>query len=387
MNSRRTSAAPPPGRHADMTTSTYVTAAKAPASGVRAQLRELVAHLREQRGALCAEWARRIRQAGFLHRMSEAEIIAETTSVYDNYVDALETGTLRTLQAHARNLSERIIPRGVDTDEVIGIVLLLRDVLARSLFARYEGDYVLLDRVLDAYEPAANRIAITVAVGFVQERDRVRDANIALRRLNERLEEEVRRIARALHDEAGPLLVAIHLALKETGRDASPATRRQLADVRERLNQVEDLLRHLSHELLPPMLQEMGLVAALRFLAEGTKSRRGLHVAVEDRMATRLPAPIETTVYRVVQEGLANVIRHAHATEARISLWIENRALHCVVQDDGVGMKESARRSAGRRGLGLAGMQERLVALSGTLNIHSSSGRGTRLHVRIPLES
>jgi len=77
----------------------------------------------------------------------------------------------KALQAYARNLSERIIPRGVETHEVVGIVLLLRDVLARSLFAKYQNDFKKLNRILDAYEPAANRIANTVAVGFVQERE------------------------------------------------------------------------------------------------------------------------------------------------------------------------------------------------------------------------
>jgi len=88
-------------------------------------------------------------------------------------VEVLERGSVEALQAYARNLSERIIPRGVETHEVVGIVLLLRDVLARSLFQKYQADFALLNRVLDAYEPAANRIANTVAVGFVQERERV----------------------------------------------------------------------------------------------------------------------------------------------------------------------------------------------------------------------
>src|SRR6266513_2077149 len=105
--------------------------------------------------------------------MTAEEIFAEATSVYDNYVEALETGTFEALQAYARNLSERIIPRGVETHEVVGIVLLLRDVLARSLFAKYHEDFDKLNRILDAYEPAANRIANTVAVGFVQERERI----------------------------------------------------------------------------------------------------------------------------------------------------------------------------------------------------------------------
>ena len=150
-----------------------------------ALLRELVAHLRQNRTDLREEWARRITQAKLLTAMTKEEVFAEATSVYDNYVEALETGTFEALQAYARNLSERIIPRGVQTDEVVGIVLLLRDVLARSLFSRYHADFDKLNRILDAYEPAANRIAITVAVGFVQERERtIREQQEAIRELS-----------------------------------------------------------------------------------------------------------------------------------------------------------------------------------------------------------
>lgn len=135
--------------------------------------RELVAHLRQNRTALREEWVRRITETRLLRAMTKDEVFAEATSVYDNYVEALETDTLEALQAYARSLSERIIPRGVETDEVVGIVLLLRDVLARSLFGKYQNNFNKLNHVLDAYEPAANRIASTVAVGFVRERERV----------------------------------------------------------------------------------------------------------------------------------------------------------------------------------------------------------------------
>jgi rsbT co-antagonist protein RsbR len=148
-------------------------------------LRELVAHLRQNRTQLREEWARRITESRLLTAMTREEIFAEATSVYDNYVEVLETGSVEALQAYARNLSERIIPRGVETHEVLGIVLLLRDVLARSLFEKYQGDFALLNAVLDAYEPAANRIANTVAVGFVQERERIiRQQQEAIRELS-----------------------------------------------------------------------------------------------------------------------------------------------------------------------------------------------------------
>jgi rsbT co-antagonist protein RsbR len=136
-------------------------------------LPQLVAHLREHRTRLRQEWVGRIQEAHLLQAMTTQEMSAETTLVYDNYVEVLETGSVEALQHYARDLSERIIPRGVETHEVVGIVLLLRDVLARSLFEKYQRDFALLNRVLDAYEPAANRIANTVAVSFVEERERV----------------------------------------------------------------------------------------------------------------------------------------------------------------------------------------------------------------------
>jgi rsbT co-antagonist protein RsbR len=136
-------------------------------------LPQLVAHLREHRTELREEWSRRITATHLLQAMTPQEIVSETTSVYDNYVEVLETGSVDALQRYARDLSERIIPRGVETNEVVGIVLLLRDVLARSLFLKYHDDFSLLNRVLDAYEPAANRIANTVAVSFVEQRERI----------------------------------------------------------------------------------------------------------------------------------------------------------------------------------------------------------------------
>ena len=151
----------------------------------RTLLHELVAHLRQHLTPLREEWTRRITEARLLRVMTAEEIFSEVTAVYDNYVDALESGSVEALEAYAKNLSERIIPRGVETHEVLGVVLLLRDVLARSLFEKYQQDSGLLNRVLDVYEPAANRIAVTVGVSFVQERERViRQQQSAIRELS-----------------------------------------------------------------------------------------------------------------------------------------------------------------------------------------------------------
>jgi anti-anti-sigma regulatory factor len=148
-------------------------------------LPQLVAHLHEHRSELRQEWASRINDAHLLTAMTPQEVFSEVTSVYDNYVEVLETGSVEELRHYARDLSERIIPRGVETHEVIGVVLLLRDVLARSLFEKYRDDFGLLSRVLNAYEPAANRIATTVAGSFVEERERViRQQEDSLRELS-----------------------------------------------------------------------------------------------------------------------------------------------------------------------------------------------------------
>ena len=146
---------------------------------------ELVTHLRDNRGRLRQQWVDRISEAHLLSAMTAQEVFSEVTSVYDNYVAVLETGSVDELQRYARDLSERIIPRGVETHEVVGIVLLLRDVLARSLFEKYRDDFEMLNRVLNAYEPAANRIANTVAGSFVEERERIiRQQQDSLRELS-----------------------------------------------------------------------------------------------------------------------------------------------------------------------------------------------------------
>jgi signal transduction histidine kinase len=350
-------------------------------------LHEVSEHLRAARVVLYREWVRSIWNAGLLRTTPRKVVFAGAAATYDRYVAALETGAIENMRAFARSLSELVMPRGADTREAVGIILLLRDVLGRFLQAKYRCDRARLRRVLDAYEPAANRIVTHVAVGIVTERYRNRVANVALHRTNERLEAEVRRIAHSLHDEAGPLLVAVHMAVHEAAREAPSALQLHLTGITNLLHRVEDRLRDLSHELRPPMLDEAGLSAALRFLVDAVSARKGPAVQLDDRLAFRLPAPLETAAYRVVQEALANICRHANASRATISLYVEDEELHCIARDDGIGIQEAMERAGGRCGLGLVGMRERVAALGGTLNVGLAPGRGTELHAAIPLEA
>src|SRR3989449_3731800 len=353
-------------------------------------IRELVAHLREHRTRLRMEWAQRIIEARLLTVMNRKEVAAEVASIYDNYVKALQTGTFEVLQAYTQDLSERIIPRGVQTHEVVGIVLLLRDVLARSLFAKYQADPAGLTRVLNAYEPAANRIATTVAVSFVEERERIirqqRETEEVLRRINDALEEEAKRIALALHDEAGQLLAAVHLAVAEAAHDLPAPAGTYLDKVQHLLKEVEAQLRRLSHELRPPMLDTHGLMQALQFLAEGVHQRAGLRVKVGGSTGGRLAPPVEAAIYRCVQEALSNVKRHAKASNEKVDVRRGARTIRTMVTDDGVGFNlKTVTGRNGRRGLGLLGIRERVEILGGQIRILSSPGRGTKLTMALPV--
>src|SRR5256886_14991507 len=124
----------------------------------------------------------------------------------------------------------------------------------------------------------------------ITDRQRAQDA---LRHLNEALEEEIKRIAHALHDEAGQLLASVHIVLADGARDLPPHTSRRLDDVRGLLTKIEEQLRHLSHELRPTILDALGPPPAIEVLAHGVSRRTGLQITVEGAPGKRMPAPTE----------------------------------------------------------------------------------------------
>src|SRR6266404_956116 len=213
------------------------------------------------------------------------------------------------------------------------------------------------------------------------------DAVKALRQLNETLEEEIKRIAYAVHDEAGQLLVAVHLALAEVARELPKFQQQQIGRIGELLNQVEKHLRRYSHELRPTILDDLGWIPAIRFLAEGVSARAGLPIHIDAAISGRLPGPVETALYRTVQEGLTNAVKHAKAKNIWIRAFRERDALCCSIRDDGAGFDAlQVQKEPSRKGLGLIAMQERMSAIGGTLHVESCPGRGTELSVRVPLE-
>jgi len=212
------------------------------------------------------------------------------------------------------------------------------------------------------------------------------DAVKALRQLNETLEEEIKRIAYAVHDEAGQLLVAVHLALAEVAMGMPEEQQSQFTRIKDLLNEVEKHLRRYSHELRPTILDDLGWIPAVRFLADGVSKRANLPIHIDATVSGRLPTATETTLYRIVQEALTNAVKHAKATNVWIRAWRENFTQCCSIRDDGAGFKMRQGRGAPRKGLGLVAMRERVSAIGGTLQIESRPGHGTEICIRLPLE-
>lgn len=238
---------------------------------------------------------------------------------------------------------------------------------------------------LDAVEHAGEFFAQSAAP-FEMTHRAFGEANAALSRVNDALEAETRRIAYALHDQAGQLLAAAHITLDEVARGLPVEVRERLQEVRKILDQIEGQLRRISHELRPTVLDDLGLVPALEALAQGIAQRTRRRVKVEGRRDERLPAPIETALYRIVQEALNNASRHGRASRVTVRVERSGPRVLCSVADNGIGFDPSRLASTRDGSLGLVGIRERLNALGGTFEIRSQQGRGTELSIAIPLE-
>jgi two-component system sensor histidine kinase UhpB len=192
-------------------------------------------------------------------------------------------------------------------------------------------------------------------------------------------EDERRRIARELHDEAGQVLTAVKIELDLDGRtDAGALVGRALAQVRD-----------LSNLLRPSVLDDLGLVAAVTALVDDFSMRTRISTTVDFGGATRrLPADIEVVIYRVVQEALTNIAKHAQASRASVTLTLDARAAHLTVEDDGRGMQAAGKTAdMAEPHLGLLGMRERVTAAGGTLGISAGPSGGLTIDARIPIEN
>jgi signal transduction histidine kinase len=274
---------------------------------------------------------------------------------------------------------------------------LIRAVLALPLLCdgRVTGALSLGDavgRTFDAEDLALARLFAdhaATALANAQLYTEVQAGQVRLQDLSRKLleahEAERRRMAHELHDEAGQLLASVHLALEATIIGLPPQFRGGFHQVRSHLDAIETQLRSLAHELRPTILDDLGLLPALQFLAQGVAMRTGLCIRVDSALAGRLAPAVETALYRIMQEGLTNITKHAAATHVDLQLWRDGGRVHGLLRDDGAGFAvEQVVGQTGPRGLGLLGIQERLEALGGTLQIISAPGQGTTLQITLP---
>jgi signal transduction histidine kinase len=223
---------------------------------------------------------------------------------------------------------------------------------------------------------------------FEMSRRLVDEANATLRRLNETLEDGARRIALSLHDEAGGIIAAARIQLDLAIQDSPNADARRFEEVRKLLDETGERLRHLSHELRPAILDDLGLAKALSFLAQGITTRSTIKVTVFGELRDRPAARVELALYRVVQEALNNAIRHASGVSAiSVRLRVKRNNIVCSVHNDGLGFDvDKTLNDKKRQGLGLLGMRERVHSIGGTITIRSAPEEGTTIEVLVPLE-
>ena len=202
------------------------------------------------------------------------------------------------------------------------------------------------------------------------------------RRLLEQQEHERGALARELHDQLGQSLVAILLNLKAIEGELSPASRERVPESMQIIEKMIEQVQTLAFELRPSMLDQFGLVLALRNLVTRHGELAGVRASFTATPTdARAPVEIETACFRIVQEALSNVARHARARHVEVTLTAQDGALEVTVSDDGVGFNVERLRT----GLGLVGMGERAELAGGRLDIESAPGAGTTLRARFPL--
>ena len=262
------------------------------------------------------------------------------------------------------------------SDRVIGVLII-----------GFEKPYQWLPTELELFRAVADRSAL--AIDRANMTDALREREMRIVELSGHLlkaqEEERKRISRELHDETGQALMVIRLYLGML--DGTVKTRDGKAKIGELLAVVDrtiEGIRRIIGRLSPLVLQELGLISAIRKEAKDLAKTAGVQsrVAISDDVG-RLDPVIETAIYRVVQESLHNVAKHAQAQNVNIQMEREGETLKLVIEDDGMGIR--AVTNPLRPSFGMAGMQERISTLGGKMKVVSRKGEGTKISVTVPL--
>lgn len=328
---------------------------------------------------------------------SEGAVLDVAFPILDGRAGAIRLGVSKDpLQDEVAQLTFRLLAL---TGGVLAIGLLvtylLATVLTRPLTnlaeaARAVGRGELSQRVEVTGSDEASRLAAAFNVMTETLEEKEGERTRLLGKVISAQEEERRRIARELHDEAGQALTSLMLGLRhlEEHSDGEPA-RRKAAELRSLTGDTLDRMHDLALELRPTALDDLGLVAALEGYVKDYAAKHGLKVDFHagSLKGGRLPPQEETTLYRIAQEALTNVVKHADASNVSILLEQRNSTAVLIVEDDGRGfdLKAVTQGSDRARRLGLLGMEERASLIGGRLTIESHPGGGTAVFVEIPI--
>ena len=197
-------------------------------------------------------------------------------------------------------------------------------------------------------------------------------------------ERERRHVARELHDQIGQMLKALKLTLELAERRSEGALQFNLKEAHQLVDELMQRVQDMSLDLRPPMLDDLGLVPALVWLFQRCAAQTNVQVTFEHSdLSRRFASEVETAAYRIVQEALTNVARHAGVKHATVRLWDDGAMLGTQIEDRGIGFDVN---STPATTLGLTGMRERVLALGGQLTVESAPSRGTRVTAELPLD-
>jgi two-component system CheB/CheR fusion protein len=322
------------------------------------------------------------------HRLSYPELLADAGRVLQQLVPVEREVS----DDNAHYYLARLLPYRTTDERIAGVVLTFVDITERQLAqdaavrARQELEQRVQERT--AQLDALNNALKNEVLGHQQAE---RERQLLQRRLITAQEEERGRISRELHDEVGQQISALMLSMKALeATDVSGETSSKLRELRAAAEQVGREIHQLASQLRPVALDELGLDRALAGLLEGWMTRTGIEVdfvsaGIDD---ARLPHQIETTIYRIVQEAMNNVFKHAAARRVSVSVERRGDQVVAIVEDDGKGFdREGPEGVEQQRRIGIAGMRERASIVGGELTIESSKGHGTTVRVKVPIPS
>ncbi len=256
-----------------------------------------------------------------------------------------------------------------------------------QLSDKYEGDFSADDEAIVVQLAQAAAVAIENVWLYEQVkagRDRMQSLSTQVLEVQEI---ERRRLARELHDEVGQELTGLRLLLKTHDHSPSSPSNDRIEEARRTVDVLLERIRSLSFDLRPAALDELGLLPALLVLFERYTRQTGIEVTFKHKgLDERFESEVETSAYRLIQEALTNIARHAHTRSATVRVWANAEILSLQVEDQGRGFDSEAAMASSVSG-GLTGMRERVALLSGQLAIESTPSAGTQITAELPLRS